>query len=121
MTGTLVATGRLTVCCGIHRQGPLGSCCDPDDCGPCCPECPTCLRCAALDETHPGWRREAVLADERWRSEYFGDRLALAEIGAAMEWWDRYDFRITTIRPQVAQIVRTVRKVRESVWGQVLD
>lgn len=121
MTGVLVSTGQLTVCCGSHRRGPLGSCCDPDDCGPCCPECPTCPRCAFFDSFRPGWRREAVRDHERWMSEHFGDRLVLVEIGIAMEWWDRYDFRVTTIHPQVAQIVRTVRKVRESVWGQVFD
>ncbi len=38
MTGVLVRTGVVTVCCGDHR--PAG-CCD-ENCQPCCPECVTC-------------------------------------------------------------------------------
>jgi hypothetical protein len=120
MTGTLVPTGQLTVCCGAHRQGPLGTCCDPADCGPCCVECPTCPRCQFYERFEPGWRKQAAADGRRWRTEFWGDRPALAEIGAAMEWWDRYDLRSTTIRPQIAQIVRMVRRVREATWAQVM-
>lgn len=40
---TLVYTGRVTVCCGLHTRGPWGRCCaNDDDCTPCCERCPTC-------------------------------------------------------------------------------
>lgn len=29
-------------CCTLHLDGPAGTCCDPNDCGPCCAQCPTC-------------------------------------------------------------------------------
>jgi hypothetical protein len=32
----------LNRCCDLHKLGPAGFCCDPDDCGPCCENCPTC-------------------------------------------------------------------------------
>lgn len=35
-------TGQVTVCCGLHKPGDWGSCCDTTDCGPCCERCPTC-------------------------------------------------------------------------------
>jgi hypothetical protein len=62
---------------------------------------------------------EQVAEGRRWWSEFWGERQALTEIASALEWWDRYDFRSTTVRPQVAQVVRTVRRVREAVWSEV--
>lgn len=29
-------------CCELHIDGPAGTCCDGNDCGPCCERCPTC-------------------------------------------------------------------------------
>lgn len=122
MTGVLAVPDggrRVTVCCGWHRPGPLGSCCSEATCLPCCPECPSCPRWEFFERFNPGWRRQAVLEQRRWQAEFWGERRALAEIGAALEWWDRGSrYRCTSARPNVALIVRTVRRVREAIWSQ---
>lgn len=124
MTGTLAVPDggrRVTVCCGRHRPGPLGSCCSEETCLPCCPECPTCPRWAFFERFNPGWRRQAVAEQRRWQAEFWGERRVLAEIGAALEYWDRADFRFFSIYPQVPLVVRTVRAVRRATWDQVLE
>jgi len=53
---TIVATGIITVCCGLHIMPPT-RCCDASDCAPCCAECPTCPIVQAKD---PEQRRAAA-------------------------------------------------------------
>jgi hypothetical protein len=55
----VVATGIITVCCGLHCRPPA-TCCDTLDCSPCCAECPTC----PIVQAHtPKQRRENACAD----------------------------------------------------------
>jgi hypothetical protein len=113
---------KVTVCCGSHVRsvdGSLGACCDRDDCSPCCPECPTCVVVLSIESTSPGAGRQAARDRERWLSEFHGERYALAAIGQALWWFDRFDYRRFVIHPQVPMVVRTSRAVARTVWDQV--
>jgi hypothetical protein len=82
MTGTaLVPTGKVTHCCGSHVIGPVGACCDPDDCSPCCPECITC----PIVRQQPPARRRAAAAACR---EFEADMISMAR--AASRAWEQY-------------------------------
>lgn len=85
MTGTaIVATGKVTVCCGDHIAGP-GACCEPFDCGPCCPECPTC---PAVTNWTPVQRR----TEARAHRQFTADMIRCHR--AASRAWTRYQQEI---------------------------
>lgn len=75
MTGDLLPTGVVTVCCEIHHAD---GCCDPNDCGPCCQDCPTCPRLK--------WHRGVEFV-ERWLEPLVPAMLELARsTWAVLEW-----------------------------------
>ncbi len=119
VTGVLVPTGRVQVCCSRHTPGGLGWCCKITDCSPCCPECPTCVVTMSYESANPGWRKQAAADRRRWQAERNTDRRALAHIAAAMWWFDRFDWTRTVIHPQVPMLVRTSRAVARTTWAQV--
>ena len=105
MSGELVATGIVTVCCGSHRAS---DCCDPEDCGPCCEDCPTCPTVArwrletirqdtlnAFDVTEeqikaldPDGSYERAVQGARAEREFFRDVVVLYQIRKAEKMWN---------------------------------
>lgn len=107
----LVPTGVIIVCCASHRPGPIGYCCDREDCGPCCSLCPTCPTCAASEKLQPGWRKRSQHADAAfWKPTLL--RWAHENLADALWWFDRLNPLRTVVHPSGQLLVTSYRRVQ---------